>query len=168
MKWGKYWKRELYCADYKTIFLGIILHFICGILSALLGGSASIYRYLVLPHFAPPPFVFVLIWTVLYLLLGVALGIYLSSYECSRSRWNLNTCILYGVFLLTLFLWYPIFFGARLFSFALVVIAAIISVSLFVFRYFIRRSRLAAFLLLPCMICFVFFFFLNFCILLLN
>jgi len=168
LKWGKYWKRELYCADYKTISLAILIHFACGMFSALAGGSASIYRYLVLPHFAPPPFVFVLMWSVLYVILGIALGIYLSSYECGRSRWRLNTCLLYGLFLLTLFLWYPIFFGARLFSFALVVIACIISVSLFVFRHFMRRSRLAAFLLIPCFICFVFFFFLNFCILLLN
>ena len=168
MKWGCYWKREIYCADYKTIFAAVLLHYICGILSALFGGSASMYRYLTLPHFAPPPFVFVLIWSFIYLLLGVALGCYLSSYECGRSRWRFNTCFLYGVFLLGLFLWYPIFFGAELFSFALVTAACIVSVSLFVFRHFIKRSRLAAFLLLPCVAFFVFAFFLNFCILLLN
>ena len=168
MKWGKNWKRELYCADYKTILYAIILHFICGIFSAFLGGSASVYHHLVLPHFAPTPIVFVLVWSFIYIILGFALGMYLSSYGCGRSRWRLNTLLLYGFFLLTLFLWYPIFFGARLFSLALVVIAGIISNSLFVFRYYIRRSRLAAFLMLPCVVCFVFLFFLNFCILLLN
>lgn len=168
MRWGKFWKRELYCADYKTVCLAVIIHFVCGILSALWGGSASVYQYLVLPHFAPPPFVYVLVWSLLYVILGGALGIYLSSYECGKHRWRLSTCLLYSCFLLTMFLWYPIFFGARLFSLALVVIACMISVSLFVFRCYMRRSRLAAFLLLPCIISFVFFFFLNFCILLLN
>lgn len=168
MKWGSYLKRELYCADYKTILVAVAIHFACGILSALLGGSASVYRYLLLPHFAPPPFLFVLIWSFLYVILGTALGIYLSSYECGRGRWRLNTCLLYGLFLLSLFLWYPIFFGAKLFSLALVVIACIISISLFVFRHFMKRSRLAGFLLIPCIGFFAFFFFLNFCILLLN
>ena len=158
----------MYCADYKIICLAIILHFLCGILSMLLGGRASIYRYLVLPYFAPTIFVYVIIWSLLYVILGLSLGIYLSSFECGKSRWRLNICFLYAVFLLIQFLWYPVFFGLKLFSLALVLIACIISVSLFVFRLYMRRSRLAGFLLIPCIICFVFFFFLNFCILLLN
>jgi len=168
LKWGLYWKRELYCADYRIIFFAVLFHFLCGIISALLGGTARVYQYLLLPYFAPPSFVFVVMWSVLYVLLGVSLGIYLSSYECNRSRWRLNTSVLYGLFLLLLFLWYPIFFGAKLFSFGLVVIACLISVSLFVFRHFMKRSRLAAVLLIPSIIWFVFSFFLNFCILLLN
>lgn len=168
MKWGSYWKRELYCADYKTIVVAVMVHFLCGILSAFCGGSASVYQYLLLPRFAPPTLVFVVMWSIIYLLLGVSLGVYISSYECNKGRWKLNTCLLYGSFLASLFLWYPVFFGARLFSVAFVIIACIISLALFVFRHFIKRSRLAAFLLIPCIVFFVFSFLLNFCVLLLN
>ena len=148
--------------------IAVIVHFISGFLSLLCGGNASVYRYLVLPYFAPPPFLFVIIWSIIYSLLGIALGVYLSSYECGRKRWQLSTCILYGLFLLSLFLWYPLFFGAKLFSFSLVWNACIISISLFVFQSFLKRTRLAAFLLIPCIIFFAFSFFLNFCILILN
>ena len=58
MKQGHYWKRELYCANYKMIMIAVIVHFISGFLSLLCGGNASVYRYLVLPYFAPPPFLF--------------------------------------------------------------------------------------------------------------
>ena len=156
MKWIFDLKRELYCANCKTIILAVVIHFILGILSRILGGSASIYHYLVVPYFAPSSFILVLIWSLIYSMLGISLGVYLSSYVCNGSRWRLNTCLIYGTFLLFLFLWYPLFFGAELFSIAFIVIACIISSSLFVFRHFIRRSRLAALLIIPCILFFVF------------
>lgn len=168
MKRGSWWKRELYCANYQIIIPAVIFHFVFGVFSALCGGSASLYHYLVLPHFAPPSFVFVIIWSMIYLLLGCALGVYLSTYRYGRLRRCFSTWCLYGLFLVLLFLWYPIFFGAKLFAFALVVIACLISVTLFVIRHYMKRSRLAAFLLIPSIVFYLFCFFLNFCILLLN
>ena len=168
MKRGSWWRRELYCANYKIIIPAVIFHFVFGAVSAILGGNASLYHYLVLPHFAPPAFVWVLMWSLIYLLLGCALGVYLSTYRYGRLRRCLGTWCLYGLFLVFLFWWYPVFFCAKLFSFALVVIACLISATLFVFQHFMKRSRLAAFLLIPCIAFYLFCFFLNFCILLLN
>ena len=168
MKWGMHLKRQLYCLDYNSVIVAVLIHFLCGIISALVGGNSFVYRQLLLPYFAPSSKIFILIWSFVYALLGLACGFYISSYSCYRSKWRLGTCLLYGSFLFTLFLWYPVFFGARLFTLALVVSACIISVSLFVFRHFMKRCRLAAFLLIPCIIWLFFCFFLNFCVIILN
>lgn len=161
-------KRELRCSNYRFGLIACFINFILGIVSALIGGSASLYRYLLLPRFAPAPFVFIFVWSIIYIVMGMAFGMIFSHCRCGGTRSRLYTIFLYALLSLWLFLWYPIFFGSKLISLALVDAALILATSLFVMRNFLKHSIFAALLMIPCTLWFAFSFLLNFCILLLN
>lgn len=159
-------KREFRCADLRYLLIGMLVNLGLGILSHLIGGRPQIYRLLLLPRFSPPAAVFVIVWTIVYLLLGAAFGLMYAS--CRGKNGRLRAILLYALLLLWLFLWYPIFFGAGLFLFALIIAGLILVTSCFVFRAFIKRSLAAAAAMIPCILWFAFAFVLNFCVLLLN
>ena len=168
MKFYHRLKREFYCTDFKIAFVMIGIHFILGILSVLLGGGNHLYHCLSLPHFAPSQTVFVLAWSCIYVLLGFSLGVYRSPCVGFSHIPKTFSLFCYVSFCLTLFLWYPFFFGAHMFWVAFILSAIILFLSCFILRQYRKTSLLAAFLFLPCCIWFAFSFFLNFCILVLN
>lgn len=159
-------KREFRCADLRFVLIGMLVNLGLGILSCFIGGRPRIYRLLLLPRFSPPAWAFVLIWTVIYLLLGTAFGLMFAACRGTSGRWK--AILWYALLLFWLFLWYPIFFGAGLFFLALILSALILVTSCFVLRAFLKRSLAAAAALLPCILWFVFAFILNFCVILLN
>ena len=85
-----------------------------GTLSAKLSGDmAAVYQSLRLPAFAPPAAVFGVIWTILYLLMGLAA--YLVSRARGRSREDRRAVMaLYAMTLVTGAMWSLIFFRFRL------------------------------------------------------
>ena len=82
------------------------------------GGSDAWYQALTKPPGTPPPWVFGPVWTVLYLLMGVALGRLIS-----RKVWHAVWVFLIQ-FTLNL-IWTPVFFGAHRVDAALAVIGAL-------------------------------------------
>lgn len=161
-------KREFRCADLNCIFIAILVNLALGILSALCGGQPMIYRILLLPRFSPPATVFILVWTIVYILLGISFGLMYASCRGKKRGIRLQAIGLYALLQLWLFIWYPIFFSSRLFFLALIVAALILITSIFLFRAFIRHSLASGLALLPCILWFCFSLILNFCILLLN
>lgn len=68
--WKALWQK------YKPIVLQVAIALLAGGLASLLGGeTASLYEGLVSPPLAPPGWVFPVVWTVLYILMGIAVGI---------------------------------------------------------------------------------------------
>ncbi len=160
-------KRELHCANLRPLLIVIPINFIFGILSVVIGGHATLYRYLLLPKFAPSFFFFPIVWSLIYLLMGSAFALIFSRCRCGTRR-RLEAILLYALLMLWMLLWYPCFFGSRLFTLSLVISALILSTSLFVFRAFMSRSILSGLLMIPCILWFGFCMILNFCIILLN
>ena len=75
-----------------------------GLAALLIAGYTDTYATLELPHLAPPGLVFPIVWTLLYLLMGVsAYGIWVEG----RPR---RPLVLYGVQLGVNFLWPLVFF----------------------------------------------------------
>lgn len=61
---------------YKPIVLQVAIALLAGGLAALLGGeTATLYGRLESPPLAPPGWVFPVVWTILYVLMGIAAGI---------------------------------------------------------------------------------------------
>lgn len=81
------------------------------------GGVQGWYQTLVPPPGTPPPWVFGPVWSVLYLLMGVAVGRLIC-----RSAWS-AVWVFAIQFALNL-MWTPVFFGAHRIDAALAVIAA--------------------------------------------
>ncbi len=132
----------------------------------LLGGFVSyilvrdnidIYNTISKPPFAPPGIVFSIVWTVLYLLMGV------SSYivATSNSPYKKAAINVYLLSLILNFIWSPVFFNHRSFLLSLLIIVLLIILVLGTIRIYDKISRLAAALMIPYLIWLFVAFYLN-------
>lgn len=153
--------------DLKKILISIAIPLSVGGISALIvNGNTDIYSKINQPPLAPPSWIFPVVWTVLYLLMGISLYIV----------WNTRTdsgkkqlaFLLFGIQLFLNLIWSPIFFGLQLFLPALIVLVFtwIFTAAMIVSFYAI--SKPAALLQIPYIIWLTFAGYLNFAIYLLN
>jgi len=122
---------------------------IAGTAIGILTGSGQDNRWymsLVKPPLTPPGWVFPLVWTVLYAMMGSALAMVLAAPENPRRRMAL---ILFAIQLALNFAWSPIFFAAHDISLAKYVIFVMTVVAAGAAGQFLRISRLAGFLMTP-------------------
>lgn len=98
------------------------------------------------PALSPPPVVFPIVWVILYALMGWGAALV---YLNSRGRDRTVSMTLYIVQLLFNFMWSIIFFNLEAFLPALIWIAALWVLILFMIIYFKRVSRTAAMLQIP-------------------
>ena len=110
------------------------------------GFSNGWYAPLQKPSFQPPGWVFGVVWTTLYTLLGLALAIVLQQ---PPSRERRDGLWLFGGQLALNFAWSPVFFGMHMIDVGLVVILTMVVMALAAARYFRRLSPLAGWLMLP-------------------
>ena len=105
------------------------------------------YTTLNKPFFAPPNWIFGPVWTLLYLLMGVAF------YLIWKQGWKkkkVKTAELFFLAQLTLnFIWSPIFFGLRSPLLGLIVIVVMWVLIVMTMKKFYPLSRLAFYLLVP-------------------
>jgi benzodiazapine receptor len=110
-------------------------------------GFNSWYATIEKPAFTPPNWVFGPVWTILYLLMGVA------AFLVWQKRLQSRTVrIALGWFLLQLVLnalWTPIFFGLHQIGWAFAVIVLLWAAIAVAMYYFSRVSKTAAILLVP-------------------
>lgn len=147
--------------QWKALLICLAVALGTGVLSALLTPSiqenyAQLYR----PPLAPPGWVFPVVWTVLYVLMGLAsFLIYVS--DDARKR---GALVLYGIQLVLLFLWPLLFFrfGAYVPAFILLMILWIVAYLLI--RRFYEIDELAGKLMFPYLLWLTFAAYLNFAI----
>ena len=58
--------------DFKTLIVSILMPVVLGNLVGLITASYNDYSELILPSFAPPGIVFPIVWTILYILMGIS------------------------------------------------------------------------------------------------
>ena len=106
------------------------------------GGTGSWYQELIRPPGTPPSWVFGPVWTVLYLLMGVALGRLIL-----KRAWP--AVWVFGIQFALNLMWTPVFFGAHRIDVALVVIAAMWFGVVSAIQLAGKSDRVSAWLLLP-------------------
>ena len=104
------------------------------------------YHTLVKPPLVPPDFIFGLVWTVLYLLIGGAAA--LVFHKGVEDKHHTAVWLL-GVQLLLNALWTPVFFGMHNLPLALAVVVLMLAEGFFMHRRFAKHSKLAAWMLWP-------------------
>ncbi len=104
------------------------------------------YHTLVKPPLVPPDFIFGLVWTVLYLLIGGAAA--LVFHKGVEDKHHTAVWLL-GVQLLLNALWTPVFFGMHNLPLALAVVVLMLAEGFFMHRSFAKHSKLAAWMLWP-------------------
>ncbi len=123
---------------------GAVLCLALGIASGLstAGGADGWYQSLAKPPGTPPSWVFGPVWSVLYLMMGVALGRLVV-----RKAWP-AVWIFAAQFALNL-MWTPVFFGAHQIAAALLVITAMWVGLAFTIRLAGKSDKISAWLLAP-------------------
>ncbi len=106
-------------------------------------GSQGTYRALELPPYAPPSWLFGPMWTVLYVMIGVAGWLLWRAGGWDRVMW-----LWVGQLVLNL-AWTPLFFAADLYTVALVEIVVLAAAVALLLVWSWHRSRVAAWLLVP-------------------
>lgn len=150
----------------KTLILSLIIPLSVGLLSFLLtkNGINNYSNNLIKPSFAPPSFLFSIVWTILYILMGISSYKIYESMSCYK-----GTCLLlYGLNLILNFLWPIIFFNleARLFAFIFIIFLDIVVLLMILCFYGIDKK--SAYLQIPYFVWLLFASILNFSVYFLN
>lgn len=141
------------------------------ILTPLIGGSIvgqiinkSIdYNYLVNPPLSPPSYLFPIVWSILYLLIGISYYIY-------RKNNNDNplTIKLYYIQLILNYLWSIIFFTLKLRTLAVIWIIVLAITIIYLMIRFYKEERTSFYLFIPYILWVLFATYLNIGIVVLN
>lgn len=132
-----------------TLLLFLVLALAAGGVGSVIQGSDVGGRYLALerPPWAPPAFLFGIVWPVLYVLIGVA------GWQLWRTVGRVaaapSALTLWAVQLVVNALWPGVFFGVEAFWPAVAVIVALDVLVIATVATFWQRDRVAAALLLP-------------------
>ncbi len=144
----------------SALVISILIPLAIGSLSTLVSGNRSMYFSINKPALSPPAFIFPIVWTILYILMGI------SSYIIYPRKSNaLRT---YAVQLLFNFFWSIIFFGLSQYFFAFLwLLALIILIAVMIYQFY-KISPAAAYLQIPYFIWCLFAAYLNFMIYIMN
>jgi len=150
------------------ITISIVVCLTIGFLSSFATQSSVNSWYLTLnkPSFNPPNYLFAPVWTVLYILMGIAAGMVWA--KGFHHIWVKRALYFFGFQLLFNALWSVVFFGFRNPLLALFVIVILIILLLFTIRSFRVVSKTAAYLLVPYLLWVSFATLLNYSIYVLN
>ena len=145
----------------KKIALYILIPLGLGFITSLLI-KTDLYNEIIKPEFSPPKIVFPIVWTILYILLG------LSNYLINKDKKEEVKNLIYYIGLAINLIWPFIFFNAKEYLLALIwLVLLIFFVILMIIEYF-KKNELAAYIQIPYMLWLIFAFYLNYNVFILN
>ena len=145
------------------LIIAIFIPLAVGILSSLLSGSMA-YSAFNKPSFSPPSYLFPIVWTVLYILMGISSYIIYSSNSPDKRK-ALTT---YAIQLFFNFFWSILFFGLSQYLLAFVWLILLIILIIVMIYQFYQIQPVAAYLQIPYLLWCLFAAYLNFTIYMLN
>lgn len=153
--------------DKKTLALSIALPLLVGAVAGLLTRNAMMdFEVLNKPPLSPPGWLFPVVWTILYILMGISA--YLIKVSDASPEEKSNALMIYNYQLIVNFLWSIFFFnfGWYLFSFFWILLLWVLIILMI--RSFDKISQTAAYLNIPYLLWVTFAAYLNFGIWWLN
>ena len=142
-------KQQLRLAFLRWAVVTVPFVLLLGFTSARLAPSGSDnawYAALAKPEITPPDWAFPVAWTVIYILLGLALAMII---HARGSRMRGPALVLFAVQLLVNLTWSPVFFGMHQVTWALGIVGAMFGLTLVMTVVFARVRIMAAVLLVP-------------------
>ncbi|HIR93355.1 MAG TPA: tryptophan-rich sensory protein [Candidatus Egerieimonas intestinavium] len=155
----------------KSLLVSIAVPLVLGGLSALLTkDSMQKYAQLPQPPLAPPPAVFPIVWSILFLLMGISSWLV---WEAFRARKPTDPAVLpgLGTYVLQLavnFLWPLFFFRAGWLGFSFLWLLLLLFLVILMVMQFASVSKLAALLQIPYLLWLIFAGYLNLSIFLMT
>lgn len=148
----------------RKLIVSLLLPLLVGGLAGLLiRDGVQAYGALEKPPFSPPAILFPIVWTILYLLMGIA-----SYIVWAEGRNPRAALFVYGVQLLFNFIWPLIFFNAQMFGVAFFWLVALWILAALTIVLFFRQNKAAGYLMLPYLVWLSFALVLNYTVWMLN
>lgn len=145
----------------KKLIIAILIPLLLGIIVSLFINT-DIYDVIIKPEISPPKIVFPIVWTILYILMGI------SNYIINKDNKKEVPNLIYYISLAINLIWPIIFFNAQEYLISLlIIIILIIFVALTIIEYF-KTSKIAGYLQIPYIIWLLFALYLNYQVLILN
>lgn len=152
----------------KPYIISVAIALGVGALAAFLTrNSMNIYEEINTPPLSPPGFLFPIVWTVLYILMGIGSAkVYVKGKE--DGIFVSNALRVYALQLAVNFFWSLIFFNMRAFLFAFIWIILLWVLIIVMIKKFYEIDKLSAYLQVPYFLWVTFAAYLNLAIYLLN
>lgn len=158
--------------EIRNFLISILIPLLVGYCSSAIGNLlagldvSTYYSQLIKPGFAPPGYVFPIVWTILYTLMGI------SSYIVMKNGYDLykvkDGMFYYWLQLFLNFIWSILFFGLDLRFTSLIVIAMLlIVVSIMIYKFY-KINKAAAYINIPYLLWLLYALFLNYYIWMIN
>lgn len=143
----------------KKLLLYIFITLFIGSIPSISVITNNVYPSLVKPPLSPPGFLFPIVWTILFVLMGISIYLVRDNKDLRR---------IYFIQLFINALWTPIFFGLNNYLFALIwLILLLITVTIMIYRFY-EENKTSFYLNIPYLIWLFFALYLNTGIYLLN
>ena len=152
--------------NWKSRIINWVIPLAVGGLATLLSGGTKLYQTINQPPLSPPGWVFPLVWTALYILMGeAAYRVVTSGADKGQIK---NALIAYGVQLFLNFLWPLFFFGGQMYLTAFIILIVLWIAIFITTRRFSQIDETAGDLMLPYLLWVTFAGYLNLGVFLLN
>lgn len=149
------------------LFFFLAIPLAVGGLAALLSdGGMEAFESINKPPLSPPGWLFPIVWTILYILMGIASFLVFTADAPNNSK--KNALILYAVQLFANFLWPILFFSLNLCNWAAVLIVILWLLVLANLLYFYKIRKAAGYLFIPYLVWVTFATYLNIAICIIN
>lgn len=148
--------------NYKRLIIYILIPLALGGIVGYLSGSFNGYKGMITPSFAPPGFIFPIVWFILYILMGI------SRYLISINGNDTDSVLAYNAQLFVNLTWTFLFFTLRLFLFSFVWLLLLIIFVVIMIIKFYKENKVSAYLQIPYLIWIIFASILNYSIYTLN
>lgn len=159
---------ELQCTDLRIPVLCAAVSLILGIVSALATKNYALYHVLCLPAPALPALIFPILWSIIYIMLGFALGLVLAKHGKCYAALKIRAVKYFTVMFALSLVYSPVFFDMGAFFLAFLMICAMIALTFFILLYFSNISRLSGILMFAFWLWLLYCAYLNLAILFLN
>ena len=133
----------------KPYVISVLIALITGTLSAILTkGSMSLYEEIITPPIAPPSILFPIVWTVLYVLMGIGAAMIYTDKTAPEQKKE-KALRVYALSLFVNFTWSLIFFTLRAFFFAFLWLVLLFALIVATILRYSKINKTAAYLKLP-------------------
>lgn len=153
--------------NWRELITAILIPLAVGGVSALLTmGNMSLFDTVIKPPLSPPAWLFPVVWTILFVLMGIASYLVYSS---DKPKEQISKALtIYGIQLVVNFFWSIIFFNLEAYLFAFYWLLLLWLLIVITIARFWQINRTAGILLLPYLLWVTFAGYLNYAIYLLN
>lgn len=149
----------------KPLIISLLISLGVGALSGFLTkDSMDVYKSLVQPPLAPPSILFPIVWTILFILMGISAYLIFISDSPNKS----TALTIYAIQLAVNFFWTIIFFNMQMYLFAFIWLVVLWIWIIIMIINFCKINKTAALLQIPYLIWVTFAGYLNLMIFLLN